>query len=474
MNESESRLPNGKLLALLVALYLFIAGSMAIQPHGLWPDEALYMGVTKNFLAGKGMVLGEEKGIFPVLPLVSSLMTFFTGGISKLPFYLATMLAGVAAIIGTYFLVRKVVRSGFYALFAAVLLAANHLFLFYSTRILLDVYDTAVIVWGLFAILRWLEEPSSISRSAVAGALIALAYFVRVPNALVLGAVLASAGALALLTRKKLAIIPIALLAVIPTFSVGVWSLMTGTGPLGIYAGTNQDILGNTMLSNIPIVFQSILFSLNGWIALLLVIAGVLTLVRSPFAIPLAIAFLTVNLSRMAGANYDARYFLSAMPLCFLLLVSSLKWIAEKIPIKREMLVKIALPSLAILLLAAPTLSAGFAMFDGKKGGYLEIEYSGDWLRKNTPTNEAVFSGAHRIVALTSDRKTLPIPANESELLARLAAGEARYVEIDNYDWAQPQYALSLPQNYPANFTVAKEFFNQQTGGGSAVLKYVG
>jgi 4-amino-4-deoxy-L-arabinose transferase-like glycosyltransferase len=464
----DKRIPSGRLFLCLLALYILFVGPMAVGPHGLWPDEALYMGATKNLFAGKGLTLGFERGIFPVLPLLSGLVSLFTG-FSKLPFYLATVLAGLLAITGTYFLGKRLLKSDFLALAAAAILATNTIFIFYSARILLDVYDAAIIAGGLLAIFWWMDKPGDVLRGAVLGLSVALAYLVRVPNAAALGCAALAALGVAVWNSKKLPVKPVLAGALSLCVPVLLWIAVTKTSPLGVYGAQDTRFLESIIIPNIPNLIQSLGFFFNSWIFLALAVAGVFTFIGKRELAPLIAVLVVAPLVRLPGVPYDARYLTSIIPLCAIFLVSVLAWIGRKGPAFLE----IALPIGAVLLLAALSIPAAQALYEGKKGGYLEIEYSGEWLKKNTEQGEIIFSGAYRIVGLFSERDVRPLPLTPGELFSVLDSTGAKYIEIDNYDWAQPKYALTLFQDNPGNFSVETQFVNQANGGGSLILKYL-
>lgn len=471
---SEDAIPSGKLLLAICAAYLFLLIGTISELHGIWPDEALYMGATKNMLAGRGLVLGGESGIFPGLPILSSLFILLFGGFSKTPFYAATALAGLVAVIFTYLLGRKATGSGLAGLAAAVLLATNHVFFFYSSRILLDVYDAAVCAAGLFAILCFIEHPSR-RNALVSGAIIALGYFVRIPNLVALAAAFAAASAYLLASRKM----PLSQLAgkaalafAAAAIPVLAYAALTRASIIGIYSSVASGALA-TAMSNFPNLATSLQFILNGWPLLLLALAGFAMLAYSrPEHAPALAAFaVSAAMVRIGGYPYDARYLLSILPV----LAASLAFIpvfaTERIRhLKGNAYVRAGLAAVLTLAIALPSLNLSYAMFSSKKGGYVEIEQAADWLRKNTAGDEAVFAGSYRIVGIFSDRRTLPLPATEDELRTSLANGTARYVEIDNYEWNQPGYALGLP----ANMTAVQQFVNQATGAGAVILALPG
>ncbi|MFH0961329.1 MAG: hypothetical protein V1820_01450 [archaeon] len=472
------KIPTGKILILLIAVFAFVSGSLVTQEHGLWPDEALYMGATRNFFSGNGLTLGGEGGVFPALPILSAAFMALTGtGFSKLPFYLATVLAAIFALAGTYSLARKLLDSKEAAILSTAVMATNATFLFYSTRILLDVYDAAVSAIGLLAIFSWQEEPTSMKKAALAGAAIAAAYFVRVPDALVLLVAFGVSAALALFknsSQRKGTLVSVICAAAIFTVPVLTWIALAKSSVLGFYSVVNFSGAGAVVSRTIFQVPSAFEFVCGGIVPALAAIIGLLLLARSQFFLPIAAFTIAVTASRLPVEPYDARYLLSILPLLAIAIIAAPLKISQAISQIPKGVAKLAIPAVFVVALSIYTLSFGLAMFEAKKGGYLEIEYSAEWMKKNVPEGEPVYAGAYRIVGLLSGHLVIALPLNEAELLSNLSIGTARYIEIDNYDWAQPQYALGLLQKYPANFSIEKQFVSKATGGGSVVVKYVG
>ncbi len=487
----DCQFPAGQALLILLAAYLAIAGSMAFTPHGLWPDEAFYMGASRNFFAGKGLVLGVEGGVFPALPIVSGALSLFTG-FSKAPFYTGTLLAGCSAILATFFLAKRLLGgSGPFALMAASLVAANSIFLFYSARILLDVYDAAAIALGLLALVAWMDSPGSVAKGALFGVAAALAYFVRVPNAIVLCAAALAAIASVLMDSRKgpFPIKSIAAGAAALCLPVAAWILLSAGSVMGFYSVVDRALVEKTVLPNIPNMLQSLQYFFGGpaavqtlgpffggWLLLILVALGLFALPSRREIAPLATVLIVGPLTRLPGVPYDARYLLSILPVCAILFVALLHWAAGRAldSLKAPSWARMAGPLAIVCVFCLLSIPAGTALFNSKKGGYLEIEYSAQWIGQNTEAGDVVFAGAHRIVGLFSARDVRPMPATADDLFRELDSTRATYLEIDNYDWAQPKYALSLPSDYPTRFFVEKQFINPEATGGSLVLRYLG
>ncbi len=461
------KIPSGRIFLAILAIFLFLILPNALESHGLWPDEALYLGATKNFLSGNGLVLGEEKGIFPGLPLLSSAIILLSGGeFSKTPFYLATILAALSSIVFTYFLAKKLSKSETVSLGASALLAFNHIFFFYSARALLDIYDSAICAGGLLFASYYLESPNP-KRAGLFGLIAALGYLIRLPNLPSLALIFLASHFSSKRARKEFLSLGAFLVSVV--VPVGIWLAVSGTGLLGVYSGASSNYL-EMAFSNLGNFLESMRFVQLHIIVFLASLSGLALFRKSELFFPLLAFVIFSPVSRLAGIPYDARYFVSILPVLSISLANLAMFPIEKF-LKNKGAGR-ALFAITIIGFSIFSYSVGEGMHNSKKGGYVEIEYSGEWLARNAQ-GERVFAGAYRIVSLFHNGQVRAFPETEEALLEQLKRGEAEYLEVNNYDWAQPKYALALASKYPDLFAIEKQFVNSQ-GAGSIVLRYTG
>lgn len=465
--DNAGKLPSGRIFLAILAVFLVLALPNALEAHGLWPDEALYLGATKNFLSGKGLVLGAEKGIFPGLPLLSSALIFLSGGeFSKTPFYIGTLIAALSSIVLTYFLARRLSNNELVPLGASALLAFNHVFFFYSSRALLDIYDSAICAGGLLFASYYLENPNP-KRAGLFGLLAASGYLIRLPNLSSLAVIFLASHFSSKRARKDF--LSLGAFLVSAAVPVGIWLAVSGTGILGVYSGASGNYI-QMALSNLGNFWGSAGFIQLNIFVFLLSLGGLFLFRKSELFFPLLIFSIFSPVSRLAGIPYDARYFMSILPGLSISAANLAMFPLEKFLKSKEL--RAAIFGFAIIGLSLYSYSIGEGMHNSKKGGYVEIEYSGEWLAKNAE-GERIFAGAYRIVSLFHNGQVSAFPETEKALLEQLERGEVEYLEVNNYDWAQPQYALGLPSKYPDLFVIEKQFVNSQ-GAGSIVLRYTG
>jgi len=418
---------------------LYLAGVV----NAWWPtpDSALYHGLGRNLMSGRGYVFNGRPytTVTPGLPVLLGLTEHLAGGDAFWVKNLIICLTGLASLVLAYATLRRMVRPRL--AFAAVLASALCYVYYDHSHLILTDAPFALLFWAVAYSARRMLTGSWAWAAAVA-ALSAVAIMIRLPGLTLLGPLAVavavdkpppSAGARGGAGRRVVGggVILIAIVAM----AVGVCAVCRClSGKPSPYVTSHLVNLGRGLgvhvwqlapvLLKLPETTGQLFTGLQGyWIMLLgypllaVIVAGMTSLwrrgVRTP-AIVLVLSALALILG--AGVNASkARYFMPLEPLIALGLIEgvvvTLEWIRRRRGLATVPLAKARAVVIAVAVIGAansPWLlrSACYYSYQGHHGRYLDVIEHGkyadlyataDYISKNVAPGEKVHVRKDRV-----------------------------------------------------------------------------
>jgi len=417
--------------------------------QGLWWDEAVYLGLGKSIQKGF-YSLEQEKPVEtfrpPVFPLVISV---FSGDIliARIIVVLISMFS-VAAV----YLLSKELFGKETALWASLFLSANHLFVFFSTKILSEPLFISLISISLLFLFRGEKKPVN---SLISGMFASLAFLTRY-----LGTILIVSCFLyfiALFFRKK------EMKKTAKEFTFFLAGFLTVLFPWlmlsYIYYGnifgayfTNLIIYSGGPASSLLEHFSGILdiFGLQivfVALGLYVVTRHMKQKVEASKLLLLAIFILPIIFALFAS-HIEPRYLLSYLPAYAIFFGISMKREFKHIG-------KFIKPIGLILCLFSMLL--GFLMIWNDRFAANGLVESSLYLKGIASEKDVVMSESYPYIFYLSERKAVVFPQNPEDVTELAKSNNVKYVLLYKFEPGNPAYTANYFEN-KTNFELIKSF----------------
>lgn len=407
--------------------------------QGYWWDEAVYLGLAKNIYDGKGYYInaGQESFRAPLFPyLIYVLWKIF--GVSESIVRLIPVLFALLSIPTTYFLAKKIYNKEI-AVWASLILATTHMFLFYGLKLLTE--TIFMTFFALSLLLYYLGIEKNRKMLLLAGIVMALTFLTRY-----MGYVLPILYAIYPLTKKRKIAVQIFsnkfywlgaflfIVLLIPWFwmsyvnygsPIEAMFVEGSTVTTGWYIeGWNYyfahwiEIFGLVGLFAVPAIIY-VIFKIReqGNAFLLLIISAIM------------IFFMTLPRKEM-------RYLISFLPTFAIFFalgaVELKKWL------KKNLIIDVF-----VIVFCAINFVAGIQMIQYDMQGGYALKQAGLYLRSAVSPTDEIMSQNMPILFYTTGRQIVYFPVNENQLNETITKNNVKYIVIEKREPTYPSYVWS-------------------------------
>jgi len=443
------------LIILLISSGIFIYFYNVNQ--GYWWDEAVYLGLAKNLYEGEGYwvnTIGQETFRPPLFPLlIASVWTVF--GFSESLVKMLPPIFGILSIIVLYFFVKRLYDKET-AVWASLILATLHFFLFYGEKLLTE---TIFIFLGLSALYLYYKgiEDDKKWLLPLAGILIALTFLTRYAGSLLM-IVYVLYPFLRIKTKKRtFKLFPRGLLknwgfwlgiilffaVLIPwfqlnqaTFGSPVGAMFTGLGTVteGYYIGEWYFYF----------VHWFEIFGLIGIFAIPGIVSLLLKRKNSNMLILLIIILSTIFF--MLLPRKETRYLIHFFQIYSIMIAVGLiefrKWVKSSW----------FFPLIGVIFVSI-NLLAGIQMIQNDIPAGKSLKEAGLWLSDRIPEGSTIMSQNVPVLYYTAGRQIIYFPASETELREKVIEDNISFIVIESREPTYPDYiwVIQGDEKYPSS-----------------------
>ena len=487
IKEHKFNFPKGKtidflkdkyhLILVAVLVLVLLTRLKYIGQESLWNDAAVHLWyvikVTKEplFILSHEYLLGDY-----AIPQTIMTLFYFVVKDALTAGKIVAVLYSLVGVVLIYLLGSEL-KSKFVGVMAAILLAFNHIFWFYSVRPLGDSPLMVSTIFIFYCMVR-LEKEKTMIWGFLTGTAFVLALFHKVQSSIfILGLVLYYI----LFKRKEM----IRNKPTLVSWLIPVGTIVVGHLVAQIFYG--RDLLGRLFglmiyLRGMPFGFEAagMLEWVFSWYLIPFVFLGALFVVFYKYKrfYPLLVLglyywfYFEVNVD-----NTQDRYVLPLLPIAILLAVFAIEEIASYLsmvfPKKVKSILKHVIVIAVVLLLALNYYQVGDPLIYNKSFSYTGHAEAGQWMKENIPEETPIFAGSYRFVRLFTERE-FGGPAEESfggsiwnlraekvyasnrtafeEDLLRLSQESDVYLEIDHIEYTQPSWYYPLTEDSVSYF----------------------
>jgi 4-amino-4-deoxy-L-arabinose transferase-like glycosyltransferase len=460
---------------IVIALFAVSLGVYFSQSeHCLWVDEARDLIMTQNLLKTGQIEFGGEQEIYHpyMFYLTLAFISIFFGGVSQLSGVVTVALFGALSVSATYLLGKEAFNRKV-GIFAAAMFLVLPLQMFMSARILYHTTLCFFVVIALYFIIKWMRTNSKIDFAAGI-VLLGLAFSTQYTAFGILVAV----GLLLLATSKELKEKKDVLITTTGVFLISIFPLVIMhiinflkdsaryfevLDAVFINAAPDQAIFLNPWyyyITNIPSFVGNwvFLFFIFGLFSAFLLISK-----RKTLFVIMAAIFGAVLIPSFVQFK-DARFVLHALPFIFIIAAVGIDKIYRELEKRNIYLSKIVVIVLLLLILI-PAYNDGTNFTKQKASGYCGIKDAAVWIDQNTELNGKVFAGSYMQLSLHSNKYSendvLIMPRTLDEFKQYELNGSVDFVEVDVWEFTQPEYAFSYFTNN-SNYTPVFGWPNNQ------------
>jgi len=409
-------------------------------------------------LKQKNIALGTPESGFwygrPILfPIILS--GFYFIGLGETSIRLFLLLISLASVFLVYLVGKKMFNEKI-GLIASFLYSLVYINLFYSVRIMIDVFHVAV---GLLAFYFFFTKKSKLVWLVLP--ILALDTLLRFPSffffVILFVYVLVTERSAALKNKDYWISAGLAVLVSLPYL---IWSYIRFGHPLyAVVEAGSGSVSGITFSSGLSVLkqyintfpgyFHAVLLSLF-LIGILLfydVILGFDLVLKGNKK--LAYKFLTLIWILIPLAyfgfgvsHYEDRYIFMAFPAIFFIIAFSITSIGVFLSKHHEQLPKLFL--IAVLLIGGfQLLNHSNDIINARLNSYGPVKEAGIWLKEHTQEGDIILTISHPQNTYYSERESYRIPENEADFAANLSGLKPKYVVVSIFE-NHPDWALNL------------------------------
>lgn len=444
------------ILALIIISFLLKFLFLFLYPGLWWWDEAVYLGLADNIPEGQYSLDGELLETFrpPVFPLIISPISGHPEGVRV---FVAVL--SIFSVILTYYLAREFFSRDV-ALFSALFLSTNQLFLFFSTKALTETLFMVFLSLSIIFLVKRKGPPFLL----LSGIFCGLAFMTRY-----LGTILILAYLLYFLylffsgKQKRRVINELSLLVLGFLLALSPWFLMNNHYYGNILGGylDNFQVYSDAIPSDFSQYFVQ--FNRIFGYQIIFILGGLCFSLKSKYRdhrILLSLLFLLPILLFVLAPHKEARYLLSYYPVYSLFAGSVLL-------IRKESRRRIAI--YAGIILCIFSLWNGYVMIWNESSANDAMLKSSIYLGSLIEADEEVLSESLPYVYYFSGGRCNKFPMEQEKIKDLFDTKEIRYVLLNKYEAGNPSYVNDFfDQN--GDFKLVESF--DQWGDPEAVMIY--
>ncbi len=395
----------------IILFIAFLLRMKYINQESLWNDSAVHLWfaikVTKEplFLFTRPYLMGD----YAVPQTIMAIFYLFTGKI-LLAGKIVTMVYTLAGVTFIYYL-GKELHSKLAGLFAALLLAFNHIFWFYSSRPLAD-SPLLVTTIALLYFLVKLEKEKKVIYGVITGLLFLVAMFTKVQSVLLVFGFLIYY----LIFKRKEMIKEKAILLswMIP---VGTILLAHIFGKIFFKTAVLDRILDLIMdLRGIPFGLEAlgmVQWIYSFYIILFFLIGLIFVIVyrQKLYYGPIIILFFYYLFFELNVDNTQDRYMLPVLSLGVVVavfgIIELINLVVNSVKLNHQIskFIKVILPLIVVVFVCWNYYQIGDQLNYQKSFTYTGYEEAGTWLKQNVPTESMIIAGEYRSIRLFAENE---------------------------------------------------------------------
>lgn len=431
--------------------------------QGYWWDEAVYLGLSKNIFLGDGYwinVPGQEAFRPPLFAILTS-SVWLVFGFSESLVKILPPVFGMLAILITFLFARKLYGKET-AIWAGLILATSHYFLFYGGKFLTETMFAFLSISAIYAFYLGIESKTTKGKLwlPLSGVLMALSFLTRYAG-LIIGIVYILYPIVTRTNKKQWLLnsyywlgLIIAFLILIPwfLFNLGafdspVGALFTGLGTVtsGWYLGGWSfyfthwfELFGLIGLFAIPgITYLAVRWKRSDVLIFLVAIVSLLFFIMIP--------------------RKEARYLLHFFPIYTLMMalgvVEFKKWVRSKRGVY-----------IIAIIFVLLNLIGGIQMLQMDVQAGSSLKEAGLWLSERAPEGTRIMSNNIPVLYYTSGREIVYFPEEQESLRDVIEGENISFLVIEKREPSYPEWVWVMEEwnKYPSGvflgFNLENEF----------------
>jgi 4-amino-4-deoxy-L-arabinose transferase-like glycosyltransferase len=431
------------IIGLIIGLYLYYFFRIGTQP--IWWDEGDYLSIGKELAFNRVIKPEWWTAFINIRPLAFpiELAFFFKLGFNELPIRFFTELIPALASIFVIYLISKEIFNKKVGIIAAVLLAVNWVFMFYSFRLLTDIPSLCASALAIYFFWVKYEKPRIENKhsspwflylAVFFGVLSFLIRYISVLTLIVIAFYLIFTRRFTLIKDKQIWIaVLIGIACLSPYFIYNYINTKGNLFPaLAWYHGAESTAAvrppaWNTLTYHIPNFFgmyETILFAIG-----CLILIGII-LLYFDFVLKQKNKSMNGQLFCLLGIliplgyfifgirAVDARYFIATAPLMFAAVAFGIDTISSNL----SKLLNIKIISILVILILCglvvfQNLAISESFISSRVSSYLEEQEAGLWIKENSNFNDGVITASVTQMEYYTERLTYGfMPATDEDM----------------------------------------------------------
>ncbi len=436
-----------------ISPYIILAG----LEKGYWWDEAVYLGLAKNMVAGEGYSInGGDESFRP--PLFPYLLSAFYPNESLMK--IVSPIFGIASVAAVFFLAKEIYDKKT-ALISSMLLASSQIYIYFGQKILTEtVFATLFTLLMLFVYLAF--EKNKKMFLIPAAAIFALSVMTKYTAVIIFPAIALylaykilmkgeKKNVMKTIFSKEFAISIFAFLIVLSPWMYFnyakhgdmLWSMKEEVSRVGpeFYSGP-----WNTYLSSWTELF--------GVSALFAIPLALYLKKKDSFVIATAIVILVFF--SFAIERKELRYIVAFLPVYYVAFAAGFSRLAERFKINFY-------PAFfVVLVISIASLGGGINRVIAEAGSGSQMMEAAKYVKENSATGSKIIAENYPVINYISGRIAVPFPKTEDGFENLISRENISFAIVDNFEPTTPDYADEL--KYPTEKIFQK--------GGSRVTVY--
>lgn len=451
-------------IILIVSLFAasFVFTYFFSSNQGYWWDEAVYLGLAKNLYEGKGYYINEKQESFrpPLFPFIIFFLWKIFGQTEFVVGFISPTF-GILSIVATYIFAKKLYGSEI-AVWAALMLATTHMFLFYGLKLLTETIFMSLFAMSLYLYYLGIEKDKRLL--PFAGIVMGLTFLTRYMGYVLPVAYAAYPAVKVLVNRKispkiffdKFYWAGALLFAVV--LAPWVWMSCVNFGsPLGALFVESTTVTTGWYIEGWGYYFAHWI-EIFGLVGLFAVPAAVYAAfkIKEPRNIFIFLVVSAIIIFFMVLPRKEMRYMISFLPAFAVFFaigaVELRKWW------KRDLLVAVF-----IVVFCIVNFIAGIQMIQYDMWGGYALKEAGTYLKSIAPANAKIMSQNMPVLFYTAGRDIVYFPENEGDLAKIIEQGNVKFIAIEKREPTYPSYVWIAKDDDKAPSHVFDEFKLEKT-----------
>jgi len=464
---------NSRTILIAILLLAFILRIIFLgAPQTVWWDEAEYLATAKHWVLDTPYDIGDQRQ--PLLPML--LAVFYFIGISSLPVlkFFIVAIPSTLAVLATYLLGKEMYNKKI-GLISSFIMAVFWIPIFWTTRISTDMMGLTLGFFGLYFFYKYTKQ-NKLSLILLAALFFGLGLLTRIGNILPI-----AIAALYIIITQHINILKdkniyyalgLGLIVIIPYLT---WNYFHYGRFLAFWSGYFGQEVATFKFSR-PIAWNLLSFfqTYSKWVYLIFLIIGAITLINLILGFDLiykkqnkelksdlyTIIMILVPMIFFIFIERDAepRWAIIMSAAVFFLIAKGLVLVQDFIKKYNKQLATIFLV-LVLLVGAYPHIATAKELIDARKGTFVGLGDSGEWLKQNSNPGDVIFSSAVPQHSYYSERIIKGFPATEEGFEARVNELKPKYFVISVFE-KSPEYAYDYPQRHPDKLKIVTGMFS--------------